>query len=94
MLPAALAYVREQLKEIGARRVEVRQCSSGKAGPVVTDNGNIVLDADFADLQDPRRLERDINAITGVIECGIFCGLVSRLYVGTGDGNVTKRDVR
>jgi ribose 5-phosphate isomerase A len=38
----------------------------------LTDNGNAVLDAVGLDLSDPEGLELELDAIPGVVECGIF----------------------
>src|SRR5690606_9068703 len=55
------------LRALGAR-VELRR----RDGAVVlTDNDNLVLDCDFGPIADPARLEREIDAIPGVIESGL-----------------------
>jgi len=46
--------------------------SAGKDGPVITENGNLILDVRFNAI--PDTAERDIKAITGVIESGLFIG--------------------
>lgn len=69
-LPSAAAYVEHELLSLGASEVAVRH-ANGKDGPVVTDNGNIVIDARFA-IEDPLELEKAIKFIPGVIENGIF----------------------
>jgi ribose 5-phosphate isomerase A len=43
-----------------------------KDGPVITDNGNFVLDADFGVLEDPGTLGAQLDAIPGLVEHGIF----------------------
>ena len=74
MLPGAWRQVQAELKTLGAEaqlRMAVR-----KAGPVVTDQGNLVLDARFADdIQDPVALEQQINNIPGVLENGLFVNI-------------------
>ena len=57
-----------------------------KAGPVVTDQGNLVVDAKFAAIDDPSGLERTINNIPGVLENGLFVGLADEVLVGSVDG--------
>lgn len=50
-----------------------------KMGPVVTDNGNFILDVDFGDLtggKSPERINEQILAIPGVVETGLFLGMV------------------
>jgi ribose 5-phosphate isomerase A len=53
---------------------------------VVTDNGNFILDADFGPMDDPVTLERELKAIPGVLETGLFLGYADIAYVGTPDG--------
>jgi len=66
-----------------------------KDGPVVTDNGNLVLDCDFGAIEDPRELAASLSAIPGCVEHGLFCGLVDELHVGTDTGvEITHYDDR
>lgn len=54
----------------------------------VTDNGNWILDAQLPQRSDHRELERALNAIPGVVDCGLFVGLAGRVFVGDLDGGV------
>jgi ribose 5-phosphate isomerase A len=55
--------------------------------PFLTDNGNHILDCRFpGGIDDPARLEREIDAIPGVVESGLFVGLARRVIVGYPDG--------
>jgi ribose 5-phosphate isomerase A len=68
-----------------------------KAGPVVTDHGNILLDIRFKEPVDPAALEVEINRIPGVVENGFFAGPRNRpfrpvIYIGRGDGTVELRN--
>ncbi|ORZ10796.1 ribose-5-phosphate isomerase [Absidia repens] len=60
-----------------------------KAGPVVTDNGNFVIDAHFGAIDRPLDLLREIKLLTGVYEVGLFCGMAQMAYFGEGDGSVS-----
>jgi ribose 5-phosphate isomerase A len=54
-----------------------------KAGPIVTDQGNLVLDVRFeTGISDPITLERDINNLPGVLENGLFVNLADEVLVG------------
>ena len=44
--------------------------AEGKDGPVITENGNLILDAWFDTI--PNNLEESVKSITGVIESGLF----------------------
>jgi ribose 5-phosphate isomerase A len=57
-----------------------------KDGPVVTDNGNLVLDCDFGAIDDPAGLARRLSETPGVVEHGLFVGLVDEFHLGTDDG--------
>lgn len=70
VLSAARSYVGVALQEMGASELNLRMARS-KDGPVVTDNGNLVLDARFK-IEYPEHLEMEINNIAGVVENGIF----------------------
>jgi len=54
-----------------------------KDGPVITDNGNFILDVKFGEINNPEGLERKINNIPGVIDNGLFTNIVSEVYVGS-----------
>jgi len=86
VLPEALTAASRQLEALGAA-VELRQAQR-KAGPVVTDHGNLILDARFQAPFDPRQLESAIKEISGVLACGIFTRKVTDLFVGFPDGRI------
>jgi len=71
VFPQALLHVEEELKRLGANTLTLRP-AKGKDGPVITENGNLVLDARFDEI--PADMEKKIKAITGVIESGLFIG--------------------
>ena len=71
VFPQALLTVEKQLRKLGATSVILRP-AKGKDGPVITENGNMVLDCSFEQIIES--LEREIKSITGVIESGLFIG--------------------
>lgn len=78
-----------QLEELGA------QCSLRegvrKAGPVVTDNGNLILDLLWKEPVDAASLEDRIKGLVGVVEVGFFTKNKPRCYIARKDGSVTVR---
>jgi ribose 5-phosphate isomerase A len=62
-----------------------------KAGPVITDRGNLILDIRFAAPIDPAAMEREINLIPGVLENGLFTRVDPVIYIGRSDGTVEIR---
>lgn len=71
VLPIALRVVEFELQGLGAAEAVLRM-AVGKDGPVITENGNFILDVRFPEIG--KSLERDIKAIPGVIESGLFWG--------------------
>ncbi|MBT3602461.1 MAG: ribose-5-phosphate isomerase RpiA [Candidatus Latescibacteria bacterium] len=59
--------------------------------PILTDNGNYILDCDFKTITDPPTTEKTINAICGVVECGLFTNLAHRVIIGHSDGTVEEK---
>jgi len=54
--------------------------------PYLTDNGNFIVDCSFGEIGDPTSLHESINAITGVMENGLFIGIATRLVLGLENG--------
>lgn len=85
----ARAPVMRALAALGGRpelRAAVR-----KAGPVVTDNGNLIVDLHFDRPFDPAALEVELNKIPGVVENGVFSRLPPVVYVAYADGRTAVR---
>ena len=59
-----------------------------QANPIVTDNGNFVVDVDFGPIEDAHALESRLKSIPGLVETGLFLGMTDRVYVGQRDGEV------
>ncbi|AGN01670.1 ribose-5-phosphate isomerase A [Salinarchaeum sp. Harcht-Bsk1] len=84
VLPAARTTVAEELRDIGGE--PTLRDATEKSGPVVTDNGNLVLDTDFGEIDDPPSLATACSGIPGVLDHGIFVDLADRVLVGREDG--------
>ena len=84
VIPDASRVVIKELEDMGAE-CEIRMAQR-KDGPVITDNGNFVIDAKFSKIDSPQHLEIDLNTIPGVVENGIFSQMVDRVIVGTSVG--------
>jgi len=79
VIPFGLAATRRALAEAFAEcgvsgQMVVRQGSDGHV--FVTDGGHWIVDAHLGRIADPPRLARSLNAIPGVVEHGLFIGLV------------------
>jgi ribose 5-phosphate isomerase A len=89
VLPDAREPVAASIRDLGGDP-ELR-AAERKDGPVVTDNGNLVLDCDFEAIDDPAGLATDLSALPGVLEHGLFVGLADAIYVGS-DEDATVRE--
>ena len=84
VLPFASSQVQRKIEAIGGKPV-LRE-GKGKLGPVITDNGNMILDAVFGEINDPTVLGIKLKMIPGVVETGLFVGLADVAYLGTASG--------
>ncbi|WP_331235456.1 ribose-5-phosphate isomerase RpiA [Natronorarus salvus] len=80
VLPMARSPVAEAITDLGGEP-ELRS-ATGKSGPVVTDNGNLLLDCEFGSIREPEGLADSLASIPGVVEHGLFCGLADAVVVG------------
>jgi ribose 5-phosphate isomerase A len=81
VLPFAVSVVSAKIQRMKGKP-RLRE-TSGKVGPLVTDNGNFILDVDFGQIDDPGRLNAQLKSIPGVVETGIFTDVADIVYVGT-----------
>lgn len=62
--------------------------------PFVTDGGNHIADCTIAEIADPAALEARLRTIVGVVECGLFVGMASTVFVGRAAGvEIIKRAI-
>ncbi|MDD5474034.1 MAG: ribose-5-phosphate isomerase RpiA [Candidatus Methanoperedens sp.] len=81
----ARKLVEKQVAKLGGK-AQVRMGVS-KDGPVISDNGNFIMDADFGEIDDPVSLDSELSQCVGVVEHGIFTK-VDAVYIGKKDGSV------
>jgi ribose 5-phosphate isomerase A len=84
VLALAVPLVMRRLKELGGKPV-LRE-GKGKVGPVITDNGNVILDVDFGLIRRPTELACNLKAVSGVVESGLFVGMANVVYFGKTSG--------
>ena len=82
VLPFPIMPVLNDLRGLGC--VPVIREAVKKDGPVITDNGNFIVDCKFAGIRNPEQLEASLAAIPGVLESGLFCGFVKKTTVIVG----------
>ncbi|CAH8511889.1 unnamed protein product [Schistosoma turkestanicum] len=93
VVPMAFKPVQTKIKKLFGGQVILREAVS-KMGPVVTDNGNFILDWKFN--TNKRYCWPDVNVqllqIPGIVDTGLFINMTSRVYIGNLNGTVTKLD--
>lgn len=81
VLPDARPTVADAVRRLGGQP-DLRRADR-KSGPVVSDNGNLIVDCDFGAMADPTGLAADLSTLPGVVEHGLFVGLADEFHVGT-----------
>ncbi|XP_007568639.1 ribose-5-phosphate isomerase [Poecilia formosa] len=90
VIPMAYVPVSRVIAKRFGGEVNLRMAVS-KAGPVVTDNSNFILDWKFEDVQNWSEVNTAIKMIPGVVETGLFVNMAERAYFGMEDGSVKVR---
>ena len=92
VMPMAITPVMRALEKLGGKpqlRMGVK-----KAGPVVSDQGNLIIDVKYDRIDNPGELEKTINNIPGVLENGLFVGVTDLVLVGeVKDGQPHVREI-
>ena len=89
VLPSAWRQIKDIFENMNAN-CKLRMAAK-KAGPVVTDEGNLILDILFdGGISNPKELEVKINNIPGVLENGLFVDLTHKVLVGKIENNLPK----
>uniref|UniRef100_A0A2H6NBR1 Ribose-5-phosphate isomerase n=2 Tax=Micrurus TaxID=8634 RepID=A0A2H6NBR1_9SAUR len=88
VIPMAYVPITKRLTNIFGGVTELRMAVN-KAGPVVTDNGNFLLDWKFDKLHNWNEVNIAIKMIPGVVETGLFINIAERVYFGMEDGSVS-----
>ncbi|ULQ61149.1 ribose-5-phosphate isomerase RpiA [Brucepastera parasyntrophica] len=88
IVPEARTSVIRALMATGAS-VVLREAVK-KAGPVVTDNGNFIIDCKWKEPVNPAEFENFINSIVGVVENGFFTKKIPAVYMADREGSVKK----
>ena len=87
VLPNAWKQVQEVLSKMEGN--STLRMANKKAGPVVTDQGNLILDVFFNEgIKKTKEIEMSINNIPGVLENGLFVDLADKVLVGKIENNI------
>lgn len=70
----------------GDSTLRLSSTADGNRQPLITDNGNYILDCHFEGIPDPKTTEMQLNNIPGVVENGIFVNRADKIIIGTDSG--------
>ncbi len=84
VIPIAYMPLMEKFKDMGGK--PTLRLAERKMGPLITDNGNFIIDVDFGPIQDPKSLNEKLTLIPGVVETGLFIDMASKVFFGQEDG--------
>jgi len=80
VLPFAIGLVQRKIIQMGGKPA-FRE-AKGKLGPLISDNGNAIMDIIFGPIKDAAKLSQEMKMIPGVIETGLFINLADIAYLG------------
>ncbi|TFF89982.1 MAG: ribose 5-phosphate isomerase A [Promethearchaeota archaeon] len=90
VIPMAYVPLMKKLEKLGAN--PKLRMAKAKAGPLVTDNGNFIIDADFGVIKNPKILNTTLLSIPGIVDTGFFIDMTSKAYIGQKDGQVSIKE--
>lgn len=85
VIPGAIGVVTAKVERLGGS-VKVRMGAPGKDGPVISDSGNLIVDAKFPPLENPGELAAKLDSIAGLVGHGLFIGMASKVILATDSG--------
>ena len=83
VIPFAVEVEKKFLESLSAK-VMLRVDEDGNE--FITDEGNLILDADFGAIKNVDELNKNLNNRAGIVEHGMFLNLASVVYCATKDG--------
>ena len=96
VVPMAWKPVQSKIEKLIGGAAPLRMAVN-KAGPLVTDNGNFIIDWRFDTDADSKarnwaEVDRQLQCIPGIVDTGLFCDMTTKVYFGMKDGTVKTRD--
>lgn len=86
VIPMAYSPIMKKLENLGGK--PVLRMAKSKSGPLITDNGNFIIDVDFGKINNPEELNNKLLSIPGIVDTGLFIDMTSKAYIGLEDGSV------
>ena len=84
VIPATLSYAQQRIRQLGG--TPVLRSALRKDGPVVTENGNFILDISFDEApKDLKLINNQLLNIPGLLETGLFLGIAKKALIAYQD---------
>ncbi|MGQ7857687.1 ribose-5-phosphate isomerase RpiA [Pedobacter sp. WC2501] len=80
VVPLAYQYVFDQINKLGGKGI----LRTVESQTFITDNGNLIIDADFGLIDDPAKLAFNLNQINGLLAHGLFINITSKVIMSEG----------
>jgi ribose 5-phosphate isomerase A len=80
VVPLAYQYVFDQIDKLGGKGM----LRTVESQTFITDNGNLIIDANFGLIDDPEKLSSDLNQINGLLAHGLFINITSKVIMSEG----------
>lgn len=92
--PIAYVPIQKRIQKLYGGELKLRMAIA-KAGPVLTDNGNFLLDWFYegSATTDFNAINTTIKMIPGVVDTGLFIGMAKKAYFGMPNGSVFEKEV-
>jgi len=88
VIPSAYRLIIRRLNMLGGN--PILRAAQKKLGPVITEQGNVIIDVRFAGIEDPPELSRMLHSIPGVVDHGIFV-IPSQKFIIFPNGNIVSK---
>jgi len=86
VIPLAYVPLMKRLEKM--RGKPQLRMAKAKAGPLITDNGNFIIDVDFGIIENPAELNNKLLIIPGIVDTGLFINIASKAYIGQENGSI------
>ena len=86
VIPTAYVPLSNKFSKMGGK--PILRMARAKAGPLVSDNNNFIIDVDFGVIKNPLELNVQLLNLPGVVDTGLFLGMTNKAYIGQQNGDV------
>jgi ribose 5-phosphate isomerase A len=86
VIPTAHVPLSNKFSKMGGK--PILRMARAKAGPLVTDNSNFIIDVEFGVIKNPLELNMQLLNLPGVVDTGLFLGMTNKAYIGQQNGDV------